>query len=208
LWTTQARCPQAPQVQQQQKKRTTDVLQNADIFTRYGHWFSPWLDVLRSCWRTGVASSSMPASMSPRWPEFLQVWSGDDSDPVGCASLGGGRTDGHAAMHEWACSKVQEALRRDPHAGDLFVFRGVRGNLIKILWHDGLGMSLYAKRPEKGRFIWPSPADGVVGISPSQLAYRLDGIDWMNPVHTFRPERAGSRDRGCSNGRGWAPYPA
>ncbi|MGL4941505.1 MAG: IS66 family insertion sequence element accessory protein TnpB, partial [Bifidobacterium asteroides] len=39
------------------------------------------------------------------------------------------------------------------------------GDLIKILWHDGLGMSLYAKRLEKGRFIWPSPADGVVGIA-------------------------------------------
>jgi transposase len=79
----------------------------------------------------------------------------------------------------------------DPHAGDLYVFRGARGDLIKILWHDGLGMSLYAKRLEKGRFIWPSPADGVVGISASQLAYMLDGIDWRNPRHTFRPERAG-----------------
>ena len=87
--------------------------------------------------------------------------------------------------------QVQEALRRDPHAGDLYVFRGARGDLIKILWHDGLGMSLYAKRLEKGRFIWPSPTDGVVGISASQLAYMLDGIDWRNPRHTFRPERAG-----------------
>jgi transposase len=87
--------------------------------------------------------------------------------------------------------QVQEALRRDPHAGDLYVFRGARGNLIKILWHDGLGMSLYAKRLEKGLFIWPSPADGVIGISMAQLAYMLDGIDWRNPVHTFRPERAG-----------------
>jgi transposase len=87
--------------------------------------------------------------------------------------------------------QVQEALRRDPHAGDLFVFRGARGDLIKIIWHDGLGMSLYAKRLEKGRFIWPSPVDGVLGISASQLAYMLDGIDWRNPRYTFRPERAG-----------------
>ena len=66
---------------------------------------------------------------------------------------------------------IQEGLRRDPHAGDLYVFRGVgRADLIKILWHDGLGMSLYAKRLEKGRFIWPSPADGVVAISAAQLA--------------------------------------
>jgi transposase len=52
--------------------------------------------------------------------------------------------------------QVQEALHRDPHAGDLYVFRGKRGDLLKILWHDGLGMSLYAKRLERGRFIWPS----------------------------------------------------
>jgi hypothetical protein len=43
-------------------------------------------------------------------------------------------------------------------------------------------MSLYAKRLEKGRFIWPSPSDGVVAISASQLAYTLDGIDWRNPA--------------------------
>ena len=49
-------------------------------------------------------------------------------------------------------------LDRDPHAGDLYVFRGKRGDLIKILWHDGVGMSLYAKRLERGRFIWPTPS--------------------------------------------------
>ncbi len=64
-------------------------------------------------------------------------------------------------------------------------------NLVKILWHDGLGMSLYAKRLEHGKFIWPSPANGVITISAAQLAYMLDGIDWRNPRHTFRPERAG-----------------
>jgi transposase len=101
-----------------------------------------------------------------------------------------GRTDMRRGMNGLAL-RVQEALGRDPHAGDLYVFRGVRGNLIKILWHDGIGMSLYAKRLEKGRFIWPSPTAGVVGISASRLAYMLDGIDWRNPVHTFRPERAG-----------------
>jgi transposase len=52
-------------------------------------------------------------------------------------------------------------------------------------------MSLYAKRLEKGRFVWPSPADGVVGISAPQLAYMLDGIDWRNPRHTWRPASAG-----------------
>jgi len=94
--------------------------------------------------------------------------------------------------------QVQEALKRDPHAGDLFIFRGRRGDMIKVLWHDGLGMSLYAKRLERGRFIWPtapslasSKTGEAVSISAAQLAYMLDGIDWRNPVHTFRPEHAG-----------------
>jgi transposase len=88
--------------------------------------------------------------------------------------------------------QVQETLHRDPHDGDLFVFRGRTGSLIKILWHDGLGMSLYAKRLEQGRFTWPTPtAKGVVSIAASQLAYMLDGIDWRNPQQTFRPRSAG-----------------
>jgi transposase len=101
-----------------------------------------------------------------------------------------GHTDMRRGMNGLAL-QVQESLRRDPHAGDLFVFRGRSGKLVKIIWHDGIGMSLYAKRLEKGRFIWPSPADGVVAISSAQLAYMLDGIDWRNPRHTFRPERVG-----------------
>jgi transposase len=87
--------------------------------------------------------------------------------------------------------QVQEGLRRDPHAGDLFVFRGRRGDLVKILWHDGLGFSLYAKRLERGRFLWPSPADGVVAITPAQLGYMLEGIDWRHAQRTWRPTVAG-----------------
>ena len=64
---------------------------------------------------------------------------------------------------------VQEKLKRDPHDGHLFVFRGRRGSLIKVLWHDGQGICLFAKRLERGRFIWPSPADGTVTITPAQL---------------------------------------
>jgi transposase len=62
-------------------------------------------------------------------------------------------------------------LRHDPHSGHLFVFRGRRGGLIKVLWHDGQGLCLFAKRLERGRFIWPSPADGIVTISSAQLGY-------------------------------------
>jgi transposase len=87
--------------------------------------------------------------------------------------------------------QVQEMLKRDPHSGHLFVFRGKRGDLIKILWHDGQGLCLFAKRLERGRFLWPSAADGTVTITPAQLAYLLEGIDWRMPRRTWRPTAAG-----------------
>jgi len=72
--------------------------------------------------------------------------------------------------------QVQQDLGRDPHAGDLYVFRGRRDDLIKCLWHDGVGISLYAKRRERGRFPWPSAAGGEASISAAQLGYLLEGI--------------------------------
>jgi len=110
-------------------------------------------------------------------PSGVRVW------------LAVGRTDMRKGMNRLAL--VQQALGCDPHAGDLYVFRSARGDLLKIVWHDGIGMSFYAKRLELGGFIWPSPTDGVVAITAAQLAYMLDGIDWRNPVFTWRPEVAG-----------------
>ena len=104
--------------------------------------------------------------------------------------LAGGVTDMRRGMNSLAL-QVQGHLGRDPHAGDLYVFRGRKGHLVKILWHDGLGFSLYAKRLDQGRFIWPAPTDGVVAISAAQLSYLLDGIDWRNPRQTWRPQAAG-----------------
>jgi transposase len=112
------------------------------------------------------------------FPSSVRIW------------LAVGRTDMRRGMTGLAL-QVQQSLGRDPHAGDLYVFRGARGDLIKILWHDGIGMSLYAKRLEQSRFIWPSPSDGVLAISAAQLGYMLDGIDWRNPRHTWRPASAG-----------------
>lgn len=104
--------------------------------------------------------------------------------------LATGHTDMRRGMNSLAL-QVQEGLKSDPHAGDLYVFRGKRGDLIKVLWHDGLGMSLYAKRLERGRFIWPSSADGVISITAAQLGYMLEGIDWRHPLRTWRPAAAG-----------------
>ncbi|HME84352.1 MAG TPA: IS66 family insertion sequence element accessory protein TnpB [Roseiarcus sp.] len=86
---------------------------------------------------------------------------------------------------------VQETLKRNPHDGNLFVFRGRRGDLLKVIWHDGQGACLFTKRLERGRFLWPSMADGVVTISAAQLSYLLSGIDWRMPQKTWRPEAAG-----------------
>jgi hypothetical protein len=65
---------------------------------------------------------------------------------------------------------ANESLKRDPHAGDLYIFRGRRGDLAKILWHDGIGLSLYAKRLDRGKFIWPAASAGAVSISAAQMA--------------------------------------
>jgi transposase len=52
-------------------------------------------------------------------------------------------------------------------------------------------MCLFAKRLERGRFLWPSTADGTVPISTAQLGYLLEGIDWRMPQKTWRPTAAG-----------------
>ena len=62
---------------------------------------------------------------------------------------------------------------------------------MKILWHDAVGVSLYTKRLERGRFPWPSTVGGAVSISAAQLGYLFEGIDWRNPVRMWRPLRAG-----------------
>jgi transposase len=71
------------------------------------------------------------------------------------------------------------------------VFRGRRGDLIKCLWSDGQGQCLFAKRLERGRFLCPSTADGTVTISPAQLGYLIEGIDWRMPQKTWRPTAVG-----------------
>ena len=104
--------------------------------------------------------------------------------------LATGRTDMRKGMNGLAL-QVQEVLERDPYSGHLFLFRGKRGDLIRILWHDDQGMCLFMKRLERGRFIWPSPAEGAVTITPGQLGYLLEGIDWRMPRHAWRPVAAG-----------------
>ena len=86
---------------------------------------------------------------------------------------------------------TETVLERDPYSGHLFVFRGRRGDLLKIIWWDGQGACLFRKRLERGRFVWPSPSQGKLVIGEAQLAMLLEGIDWRMPQRTWRPLTVG-----------------
>ena len=86
---------------------------------------------------------------------------------------------------------AEKVLKQDPYLGHLFVFRGRPGDLLKAIWFDGQGVCLFSKRLEKGRFVWPSPADGKICISAAQMAMLLEGIDWRTPQRTWRPLTTG-----------------
>jgi len=101
-----------------------------------------------------------------------------------------GHTDMRRGMRGLAL-QVQEGLGRDPFAGDVFVFRGRSGSLIKAIWHDDIGLSLYSKRLDRGRFIWPQTVDGAVPLTAAQMGYLLEAIDWRNPQQSWRPQSAG-----------------
>jgi transposase len=89
--------------------------------------------------------------------------------------------DGLAAL-------ASSALEQNPFNGHLFVFRGRRGDRVKLLWFDGDGLCLFAKRLERGRFVWPQAQSGRITISTAQLARLLEGIDWRRPERTWQPE--------------------
>lgn len=88
-------------------------------------------------------------------------------------------------------AQAEAVLKADPYSGHLFVFRGRRGDLLKIIWFDGQGSCLFSKRLERGRFVWPSVAKGKVVITAAQLAMLLEGIDWRSPARTWRPLTTG-----------------
>jgi transposase len=79
--------------------------------------------------------------------------------------------DGLAAL-------VQEYLKDDPFSGTMFVFRAKRADRIKLVWWDGSGLCLFAKRLEQGGFRWPKIEDGVVRLSAAQLAALIEGMEW------------------------------
>lgn len=87
-------------------------------------------------------------------------------------------------------AQVQTVLEQQPFSGHVFVFRGRRGDIVKLLWFDGDGLCLFAKRLEEGRFIWPQATEGIVSLTRAQLSMLLEGIDWRRPKRTWTPELA------------------
>ena len=100
--------------------------------------------------------------------------------------LASGVTDmrkGFAAL----AAQAEAVLKQDPFGGHLFVFRGRRGDLVKVIWWDGQGACMFMKRLERGRFVWPVNRDGRVHLTQAQLAMLLEGINWKHPQRINPP---------------------
>lgn len=104
------------------------------------------------------------------WPGGLQVWLAERATDMRRGF------DGLAAL-------VQVSLRADPFSGQVFVFWGRKGDRIKLLWWDGDGLCLLAKRLEGGRFVWLQASEGAVHLTAAQLSMLLEGSDWRRPQH-------------------------
>ena len=73
---------------------------------------------------------------------------------------------------------VQTALKENPFSGQVFIFRGRRGDLIKVLWWDGDGLCLFAKRLERGKYKWPARDSVSIELTEHELHLLLDGVDF------------------------------
>lgn len=87
---------------------------------------------------------------------------------------------------------VQESLGSDPFGGVIYVFRAKRADRVKLLFWDGTGLVLVAKRLEGGGFRWPRIEDGVMRLTPAQLQALLEGLDWarVRGVRVAAPQAA------------------
>ena len=80
--------------------------------------------------------------------------------------------------------RSRQHLNSSLNSGHIFIFRGRRGDMVKLLWFDGDGLCLFEKRLERGRFVWPQASSGTVSLSRAQLSMLLEGIDWRAPLRT------------------------
>jgi transposase len=119
----------------------------------------------------------------------LLPWISDDRPAAGRSGLLGLRDYGHEEGHG---GPRHAGATGDPFNGALYAFRGRRAGLIKLLWHDGIGLCMLTKKLEHGQFIWPSTTTtGRIALTPAQLTALLDGCEWRAPVARRRPELAG-----------------
>ena len=118
------------------------------------------------------------------------TWLEPDEGKLSCPVLRGGSVSNDALLPDFdgLSAQVQNVLHEQPFSGHVFVFRGRRGDIVKLLWWDGDG--LFAKRLERGRFIWPKAESGTVHLSRAQLSMLLEGIDWRRVERTWTPEVA------------------
>jgi transposase len=79
-------------------------------------------------------------------------------------------------------AQIKHVLLAEPFCGHVFVFRGKRGDYIKALYWDGSDLCLFAKRLEKGRFVWPPVIDERLRLTPGQLDLLIEGMDWRRTV--------------------------
>jgi transposase len=97
--------------------------------------------------------------------------------------LAAGATDMRKGF-DGLCALVLTQLSEDPYSGQLFVFRGRAGDRVKILWWSGDGLCMFAKRLERGKFVWPQATTGTVSLTGAQLSMLLEGIDWRRARRT------------------------
>lgn len=104
--------------------------------------------------------------------------------------LAAGVTDMRRGFNRLA-AHTDQVLAGDPYSGHLFLFRGRRGDQIKVIWWDGQGACLFTKRRERRRFLWPAAREGKISLSRAQLAMLMEGIERRMPQKTSRPSKVG-----------------
>ena len=90
---------------------------------------------------------------------------------------------------EGLAALVREAMGTDPFSGTVYVFRARRADRIKLIYWDGTGVCLFAKRLEDGKFRWPKIEDGIIRLTAAQLSALVEGLDWRR-VHEMRDTAA------------------
>jgi len=152
----------------------------------------------RQLYRRGLLDPKAAAGDAPMLPvkvstptmlpsERAQSSSQSNAVPAGTKVwLAAGATDMRKGFDGLA-ALVQTHLAEDPFSGQLFVFRGRGSDRVKVLWWSGDGLCLFAKRLERGRFVWPQATHGTVSLSAAQLSMLLEGIDWRRIERTYEP---------------------